>query len=156
MSQLKSRRNQSSAEFVNTACKIHTETLGFLSRLSARYSRLLATDTIHLADLVEDHTEQANSMLPTDETRYKTRLHHLLEARAALMALDKKLSKVYQVLMMNPEGAFAKDTEKKDAIRRIDNMADSIGGMIDAENEMLRKLMDSDRERFKKAQRKKH
>ena len=49
MSVLKSKRTTSKAEFVNTAHQIFVETLGFLTRLSARYSRLLAEPTAKLA-----------------------------------------------------------------------------------------------------------
>lgn len=52
MSVLKAHRSQSKAEYCNTANAIYVETLGFLSRLSARYSRLLVQDTAHLASEV--------------------------------------------------------------------------------------------------------
>ena len=49
MSVLKAHRSESKAEFVNTANKIYVETINFLSRLSARFSRLMANDVSHLA-----------------------------------------------------------------------------------------------------------
>ena len=55
MSVLKSKRTTSKAEFVNTANQIYIETLNFLTRLSARYSRLLAEPTAVLAGEVIDH-----------------------------------------------------------------------------------------------------
>ena len=42
MSVLAQKRTVSKAEFVNTANQIYIETLNFLTRLSARYSRLVA------------------------------------------------------------------------------------------------------------------
>lgn len=42
MSVLKQKRTTSKAEFINTANQIYVETLNFLTRLSARYSRLIA------------------------------------------------------------------------------------------------------------------
>lgn len=42
MSVLKSKRSTSKAEYVNLANEIYTETVAFLTRLSARYARLLA------------------------------------------------------------------------------------------------------------------
>ena len=42
MSVLKAKRTVSKAEFVNTANQIYVETLNFLTRMSARYARLLA------------------------------------------------------------------------------------------------------------------
>ena len=54
MSVLKAKRTTSKAEFVNTANQLYVETLNFLTRLSARYSRLIAEDIAHLAGGVVD------------------------------------------------------------------------------------------------------
>lgn len=95
MSVLKAKRGQSKAEYVNTARKIKVETRAFLSKLSARYARLDAADVMHLAREVADLTEQANSMMPTDEVRYKLRLELLLKAHGSLAALDADLLDIY-------------------------------------------------------------
>lgn len=62
MSVLKSKRSTSKAEYVNLANLIYTETVAFLTRLSARYARLLAEPVAALAGEVIDHTEKANSI----------------------------------------------------------------------------------------------
>ena len=49
MSVLKQKRTTSKAEFINTANQIYVETLNFLIRLSARYSRLIAEPVAKLA-----------------------------------------------------------------------------------------------------------
>ena len=54
MSVLKARRSESKAEFVNTANKIYIQTINFLSRLSARYSRLMSTSVADLASAEKD------------------------------------------------------------------------------------------------------
>lgn len=59
MSVLKARRTTSKAEYVNTANQIYVETLNFLTRMSARYSRLLAEPVAKLAGEVVDHAEKA-------------------------------------------------------------------------------------------------
>ena len=46
MSVLKQKRTTSKAEFINTANQIYVETLNFLTRLSARYSRLIAVPVV--------------------------------------------------------------------------------------------------------------
>ena len=69
MSVLKEKRTVSKAEYVNTANQIYVETVGFLTRLSARYSRLIAEVTAQLAGEVMDHTEKANKIYPSDEQR---------------------------------------------------------------------------------------
>ncbi len=49
MSVLKAHRTESKAEYVNTANQIYVGTIQFLSRLSARYSRLMAQTVATLA-----------------------------------------------------------------------------------------------------------
>ena len=92
MSVLKQKRTTSKAEFINTANQIYVETLNFLTRLSARYSRLIAESVAKLAGEIIDHAEKANSIFPSDNQRIEMRKAHLLEARASLMALDVRLT----------------------------------------------------------------
>ena len=65
MSVLAQKRTVSKAEFVNTANQIYVETLAFLTRMSARYARLLAEPTAKLAGELKDHAEKANSIFPS-------------------------------------------------------------------------------------------
>ena len=58
MSVLKQKRTTSKAEFINTANQIYIETINFLTRLSARYSRLIAEPVAKLAGEVIDHAEK--------------------------------------------------------------------------------------------------
>ena len=147
MSVLKSKRKESKAEFVNTANEIYTQTIAFLTRLSARYSRLLAADVARLASEVVERAEKANSIMPTDELEKRLRREHLLEARASLMALDVKLSHCYSIMVLNPQGCFEKPSgkpvEEPDAIRRLDKMAQSLGDLIDKENALLTGILQS-------------
>lgn len=142
MSVLKSKRTTSKAEFVNTAHQIFVETLGFLTRLSARYSRLLAEPTAKLAGEVIDHAEKANSIFPSDLQRVELRKAHLLEARASLMALDVRLTHCYTLMSQNPQGCFAdgkgKSLPPSEAMEKLDRMAQSLGEKIDQENELLK------------------
>lgn len=114
MSVLKSKRSTSKAEYVNVANLIYTETVAFLTRLSARYARLL-------------------------------------EARAALMALDVRLGHCYTILALNPQGCFTKPDGKSippaEATKKLDDMAQSLGEKIDRENELIRAVLESDRKR---------
>ena len=142
MSVLKSKRTTSKAEFVNTAHQIFVETLGFLTRLSARYSRLLAEPTAKLAVEVIDHAEKANSIFPSDLQRVELRKAHLLEARASLMALDVRLTHCYTLMSQNPQGCFTdgkgKSLPPSEAMEKLDRMAQSLGEKIDQENELLK------------------
>lgn len=69
MSVLKSKRTESKAEYVNIANAIYIETINFLTRISARYSRLIAEPVAKLAGEVIDHAEKANSIYPSDNQR---------------------------------------------------------------------------------------
>ena len=142
MSVLKSKRTTSKAEFVNTAHQNFVETLGFLTRLSARYSRLLAEPTAKLAGEVIDHAEKANSIFPSDLQRVELRKAHLLEARASLMALDVRLTHCYTLMSQNPQGCFTdgkgKSLPPSEAMEKLDRMAQSLGEKIDQENELLK------------------
>lgn len=149
MSVLSSKRTESKAEFINTANELYTRTIAFLTRLSARYSRLIAPDVARLASEVVDNAEKANSIFPSDAVRRELRERHLLEARASLMALDVKLSLCYRIMILNPAGCFetssGKAVEKNDALKRLDKMAQALGELIDKENTLLTGVLKSDK-----------
>ena len=142
MSVLKQKRAVSKAEFIDVAYQIHVETLNFLTRLSARYARMLQEPVAKLSGEVLDHAEKANSIFPSDPQRISIRKAHLLEARASLMALDVRLTLCYDVMSQNPEGAFTtskgKSVSASDATAKLDKMAQSLGDLIDRENELLK------------------
>ena len=105
MSVLKSKRTTSKAEFVNTANQIYIETLNFLTRLSARYSRLLA-------DLRRFWLERSSTMRkrPTAFFRLTSaggvEKSSSLGARASLMALDVRLTHCYSIMSQNHRDAL--------------------------------------------------
>lgn len=111
MSVLKSKRTESKAEYVNVANAIYIETINFLTRISARYSRLIAEPVAKLAGEVIDHAEKANSIYPSDDQRRQLRKAHLLEARASLMALDVRLTHCYHD--PEPAGMFHNSLREK-------------------------------------------
>ena len=84
----------------------------------------------------------ANSIYPSDDQRKTLRKAHLLEARASLKALDVRLTHCYLLMMQNPEGCFtnSKGVQLKsaDAVEKLDRMAESLGLLIDKEDELLR------------------
>lgn len=142
MSVLKMKRTVSRAEFVNKASEIYDETIAFLTRISARWSRLVAEPIANLAGEVEDFSVKANSIFPSDDQRIQLRLENLHRARAALMALDMRLSKCYRQMIKNPEGCFTTSKGKlvsaSEAEEKLERMAQSLGELIDAENELLK------------------
>ena len=106
MSVLKAKRTTSKAEYVNTANQIYVETLNFLTRMSARYSRLLAEPVAKLAGEVVDHAEKANSIFPSDAQRIELRKAHLLEARASLKSTGCQTYALLSCDDAEPRGMF--------------------------------------------------
>ena len=104
-----------------------------------------------LAGEVIDQTEKANSIFPKGEPNLGLRKGHLLEARAALMALDVRLGHCYTILALNPQGCFTKPDGKSvppaEATKKLDDMSQSLGEKIDRENELIRAVLESDRKR---------
>lgn len=151
MSVLKSRRSESKAEYINKANAVYVHTISFLSRLSARYSRLLAGPVSALASEVVDHAEKANSIFPSDDVRRGLREKHLLEARASLMALDVHLAHCYTLMMQNPAGCFQTGSggavKASDAKKKLEHMAQELGELIDDENALLTSVLKSDKDR---------
>ena len=125
MSVLKEKRTTSKAEYVNTANQIYVKTVDFLSRLSARYSRLIAADTARLAGQAMDHAEQANKIFPSDGQR-------------------KELRKAHHLAFTDSKG---KSVPPKEAAERLDRMAQELGELIDQEETLLRNIMESDKKR---------
>ena len=151
MSVLKAHRSESKAEYINVANKIYVQTINFLSRLSSRYSRLVATEVSSLAAEVLDHSEKANSIYPSDDMRKELRKTHLLEARASLMALDVHLSHCYELMMTNPSGCFTtgggNSVKASDAKKKLEHMSQELGELIDRENGLLTSVLKSDKGR---------
>ena len=151
MSVLRYRRKESKAEYINLAYQIYKETLQYLSRVSARYSRLIASDIMHLAASLLNNCEIANSIYPSDQVRVEMRERHLLEARGALMALDIQLAVAYDIMRMNPQGCFTTPSGNTvtppEAMKKLDNLSQSLGEKIDRENGYLTNLLKSDKKR---------
>lgn len=150
MSVLSAKRTQSKAEYVNKANEIYVETIRFLTRLSSRYSRLIAEPVAKLAGEVIDECEKANSIYPSSPEKKSMRMQHLVEARASLRALDVRLTHCYIIMSKNPQGCFSDTAPKHDgttAVIRLDRMADQLGSLIDDEDNLIRAVIQSDANR---------
>ena len=148
---MKNKRRESKAKFVNIANQIYLETLNFLSRLSNRYQRLIARDVIALASEVLDNCEKAQAIFPKDDIKIEKRYGHLLEARASLMALDVHMAHVYELMMTNPQGCFMNSKGETippaEAEKKLEDMSQSLGEKIDEENNLIQKVISSDKSR---------
>lgn len=141
MSVLKNKRDISKVAFVSNALDIYAETINFLSRLSARYSRIMASDIARVAYEVFENAEKANAYYPSTPDRIAMRKHHLDASRASLMTLDASLALCYRTLNLNPSGAFTdvkgKSISSGEAQKRLDKMSQSLGDKINDELALL-------------------
>ncbi len=148
MSVLKTKRRESKAEFVNNAIGIYTEALTFVAKLSNRYQRFVGNDVMNLASQVLSETNKAQGIYPHDEITRNARMAHLIEARAALYALDVHMAYVWEAMMTNPEGCFTttngRTKTNKEAKDILNRMADSLGDRIDCEFALLANVMKAD------------
>ena len=119
----------------------------FLTKLSAKYSRLIANRIADLAGEVLDLCEKANHIYPSGEDNKRIRKEMLLNARASLMALDVRLTTCYELMNRNPQGCFEKEISASTAKEKISKMADKLGVLIDKEKNLITAVMESDRKR---------
>lgn len=147
MSVLQSQRTISRTEFINTAKDIYVETLTFLTKLSAKYSRLIAVQISELAGEALDLCEKANQIYPSSEDNKRMRKEMLVNARATLMALDVRLSLCYELMNRNPQGCFERDISASTAKEKISKMANKLGTLIDKEKSLIAAVIESDRRR---------
>lgn len=96
MSVLKQKRTTSKAEFINTANQIYVETLNFLTRLSARYSRLIAEPVAKLAGVhcAGHYMDDYYVILPDVEELKKLGHEIVRRFEAAGIRVNKKKCKI--------------------------------------------------------------
>ena len=157
MSVLKVNRSTSKTEFVNTAMDLVDASLSFVTRLSNRYSRLLAPAVMEAAFKLSIFVEIANSIFPNTEERLETRKKYLLLARGYTKALDVIMLHCYRIACMNPQGCFTDSRgntiDSTKARDRLDKMADTVGDLIDREIALLTGTLDKSKvvnSKFKK------
>lgn len=96
----------------------------------------------------------ANAIYPNSDMAFEKRKSHLTEAKAALSSLDIMCGHIYSTLVLNPQGAFRTSSDKlvdgEAALKRLDDLCQTLGEMIDAEDKLLSGIIRNDRERQKK------
>lgn len=154
MSVLKSKRTKSSIQYLKTADDIFSYTANFCSRLSPRYTRIFTDATIKMASTLVTECGMANAIYPNSDMAIEKRKAHLIEAKAALSALDIMCGHIYSTLLLNPQGAFRTSSDKavdsETAIKRLDDLSQMLGEMIDAESKLVSGVIRNDGERKKK------
>ena len=152
MSVLKNKRHLSKMEYVTNAYAIEKYSTDFTKRLSVKNARLYQKPVARLAMIQSDLAYIANEIFPTNLAEYQIRRILLAVSMAVLHALDKRMSDVYEMLMVNPQEAFNRKNGKPipnaEAIKILDRMAEDLGCMIDDQDSLLKGVRDSDKSRF--------
>jgi len=147
MSVLKPKRNESTIEYVKLANDLFSWTVNFASRLSARYSRLLSDRTISLASDVLECCIKAHNAYPSCYEYAKMREFYFIKALGSLEALDVMFAHIYEILRLNPQGAFSKSNGKSipenEAVEKLDKMCVTIGEIFNKEKAVLLKIKKS-------------
>lgn len=104
MSIYKSKRSESSMQFVDTAKKLEAFTLSCCMKAPKRYTFFLTSRIMQLASDVHEHAAAANNIWPTNQHEAQMRRDELTRANIALQNLDPKLQLLYEAARQNPEG----------------------------------------------------
>lgn len=103
MAVLKSKREESRMEAMNTARLIALNTTKMCLKMPKRYTFFGATRASEVARLVYEEIKMANSIYSTNEDSLKNKLHHTEEAICYIQALIGDLSLLEELLRSNPE-----------------------------------------------------
>lgn len=77
MSVLKSRRKESSVQFLDTAREIEVYTIKQCSRFPKWYMFLLTKDLVELSKSIYNNTKSANSIYPTNKEEFLIRMEYI-------------------------------------------------------------------------------
>ena len=104
MAVYKSKRGESSVQFIETARQLEAHTLACCMKCPKRYSFLLTQRIMQLSSEVHDHVRAANNIWPTNRHEAQLRRDELTKANNALQNLNPKLQLLYDGILLNPEG----------------------------------------------------
>lgn len=91
MSVLKSKRGESQVQFLETARQLEVYTLKQCVKFPKRYTFLITTEIVRLAQSVFNNVKAANSIFPAGEQEIKMRAEHLIRANCDLQCLISQL-----------------------------------------------------------------
>ena len=133
MSVLKSKRGESSAQFLDTARESEIYTLRQCVKFPKRYTFFITNHIVSLAVETYSHVKAANSIFVTNEIELQLRRNHLIEANCNLQCLISQLDITKEL--------FAQEIDSKVWIKWCE--------LIHTEAKLISALKRSDVNRFK-------
>lgn len=104
MSVYKSKRGESSVQFIETARQLEAHTFACCMKAPKRYERFLTGRIMELSSEVHDRVRAANNIWPTNRHEAQLRRDELMRANNALQNLSPKLQLLYDSILQNPDG----------------------------------------------------
>ena len=140
----KSKRSQSSVEYVWTAQLLFHQTFECAMRLPKRWTFFLSERLVDHAEQVLHHAKSANSIYVSCPADAQLRRMHLQQAYCHAQTLSSLIDEVYKFGPVKPAG----ETGQLKAVITPARFADWIH-CLDAEFELLKGVMRSDMRRYK-------
>lgn len=138
MSVLKSKRGESSVQFIETARQLEVHSFSCCMKAPKRYERFLTGRIMELSSEVHDHVRAANNIWPTNQHEAQMRRDELTRANNALQNLSPKLQLLYDSILQNPEG-----------YKWIHKAMQRWGELISEEAKLISAVRKADRQRYK-------
>lgn len=138
MSVIKSRRNESVIQFLETARELEIYTIKQCAKFPKRFMFLITKDIVDLAKSIFNNVKSANSVYPTNTAELQLRTNFIINANCGLQCLISQLDIARE---------FIKHTDNNKAIKS--KIWQTWADLITSEVKMLSSLRKNDKERYK-------
>lgn len=147
MSIYSSQRSESKVEFIRVAQNLAVYSLKQTKKFPKSYRFNLTNEIIKLAFEIHEDTLRANSIFihkGMTEMEFKLRQEYFVKARSALFALSSLLTITFSLVLEGNN--FLGDKQK------ASNIFKEWAGLINHEAALIKRIVDSDKKRYKKFQ----
>lgn len=131
MSVVKSKRGESSLEFIYNARKLQMYTIQKCIGFPKRYTFYLSQPIVEMSTRIHEYVKMANSIFPTNAHEAQIRIDYLIEAHSELQVLVSQIEVANEVFGFEP------------------NVMEHWMELIDTEIRLVKGVLKKDRERFK-------
>lgn len=138
MSVLKSKRDESVVQFLDTARELEIYTIRQCAKFPKRFMFLITKDIVELSRKVYNNVKAANSVYPTNAAEVQVRKNYIIAANCALQCLISQLDIARE---------FIRSTDDNKPIRST--VWQTWIDLVTTEVKLLAALKNKDKERYK-------
>ena len=132
MSVVRSKRSDSTLEFLNTARKLQIYTVQkCVSAIPKRYTFYIGTGLAESAASIYRDLKRGNSIYPVNQHEVQIRRDYFMRAYAELQSLVSQIEVAYEIINFD------------------ENVLHEFGALISTEMKLVKAVIKSDRERYK-------